>query len=166
MSLALIEICPYNPQYAEGVVAIVLSIQQREFKIPILLEAQSDLMDIPGFYQRGVGNFWVALLGDEVVGTVGVLDIGNRQGAMRKMFVKSSFRSAEYRLGKRLLATLFQWCRSREVREIFLGTTEKFVSGHRFYERNGFREIPRPQLPSNFPIMSVDTKFYSVSLET
>jgi N-acetylglutamate synthase-like GNAT family acetyltransferase len=165
MRPSLIEICPFKPQYAEGVTAIVLSIQQMEFKIPISLEAQPDLMNIPGVYQRGAGNFWIALSGDEVVGTVGVLDIGNRQVAMRKMFVKSSFRSTEYRLGRQLLDTLFQWCRSQEVKEIYLGTAEKFVSGHRFYERNGFREIARSQLPSKFPVMSVDTKFYFYSLE-
>jgi GNAT superfamily N-acetyltransferase len=160
MSPTLIELCPFKPQYAESAVAVILSIQQTEFNIPISLEAQPDLLNIPGFYQRGVGNFWVALFGDEVVGTVGLLDIGNSQAALRKMFVKSSFRGIEYRVGKRLLDTLFQWCRSHGVREIYLGTTEKLIVAHRFYERNGFREIIPPQLPTSFPVMSVDTKFY------
>ena len=39
---------------------------------------QPDLLQIPQFYQSGAGNFWVALDGEEVVGTVALLDIGNR----------------------------------------------------------------------------------------
>jgi hypothetical protein len=48
--------------------------------------------------------------------------------------------------------------------EVYLGTTEKFFAAHRFYEKNGFREIAQTKLPASFPIMTVDTKFYSRSL--
>jgi predicted N-acetyltransferase YhbS len=48
------------------------------------------------------------------------------------------------------------------VREVFLGTTARFLAAHRFYEKNGFREIARQALPHSFPVMSVDTKFYVV----
>jgi len=164
MAPASIEILPYQPEYAESVIALVLSIQQREFGIPILLEEQPDLLNIPRFYQRGTGNFWVAISGDEVVGTVGLLDIGNGSAALRKMFVKASFRSVKICLGKRLLETLIRWCGANGIKGIYLGTTELFLSGHRFYERNGFREISLSQLPSNFPVMPVDTKFYSLDL--
>jgi len=50
------------------------------------------------------------------------------------------------------------------VRELFLGTTAQFVAAHRFYEKHGFREIARPDLPPTFPVMSVDTKFYMLAL--
>ena len=46
------------------------------------------------------------------------------------------------------------------IREIYLGTTPKFLAAHRFYEKNGFAEIGKESLPEAFPIMSVDTKFY------
>ena len=46
----MIEIVPYTPQHADGVVAVILPIQQIEFEIPITLDAQPDLKDIPGFY--------------------------------------------------------------------------------------------------------------------
>jgi len=75
----MIDITPFRPQHAEGVVSVILPIQQAEFEIPITLEAQPDLPDIPGFYQQGKGNFWVAFDGLEVVGSVALLDIGNGQ---------------------------------------------------------------------------------------
>jgi N-acetylglutamate synthase-like GNAT family acetyltransferase len=160
----MIAITPFRPEHADGVVAVILPIQQTEFEIPITLDGQPDLKDIPGFYQRGCGNFWVAIDGQEIVGTVALLDIGNGQAALRKMFVKATHRGAEQGVAKRLLDTLMTWCQARGVREVFLGTTAKFLAAHRFYEKNGFGEIARADLPANFPVMVVDTKFYSRAL--
>ena len=156
----MIEIGPFAPQHAQGVVDVILPIQRLEFEIPISLEAQPDLQDIPGFYQKGLGNFWVALDEGSVVGTVALVDIGQSQVALRKMFVSAAYRGAEHGVAKRLLDTLLQWCLERGVKEIFLGTTSKFLAAHRFYEKNAFTEIDRSQLPASFPLMVVDTKFY------
>lgn len=156
----MIEIVPFEPRHGEGVVAVILPIQQSEFEIPISLEAQPDLQSIPSFYQRGYGNFWVALADGEVVGTVALLDIGNAQAALRKMFVKAAHRGPEHGIAARLLATLLDWCRERGVKEVYLGTTAKFLAAHRFYEKNGFREVARADLPPSFPVMVVDTRFY------
>ena len=156
----MISISPFRPEHADGVVAVILPIQQTEFEIPITLDGQPDLKDIPGFYQRECGNFWVAMDNQEIVGTVALLDIGNGQAALRKMFVKATHRGREHSIAKRLLDTLLAWCRAHGVSEIFLGTTARFLAAHRFYEKNGFGEIPRDALPPSFPVMVVDTRFY------
>ena len=161
----MIEVVPFAPRHADGVVAVILPIQQSEFGIPITLGAQPDLQDIPNFYQRGDSNFWVALDEQEVVGTVALLDIGHDQVALRKMFVAAAYRGAEHGVARRLLETLLAWCRARGVREIYLGTTAKFLAAHRFYEKSGFREIARGELPESFPVMVVDTKFYCRALQ-
>jgi N-acetylglutamate synthase-like GNAT family acetyltransferase len=160
----MVRIVPFSPEHADGVVSLILPIQQHEFEIPITLEAQPDLRDIPGFYQHGQGNFWVALDGDSVVGTVALLDIGHDQGALRKMFVASSHRGAHHGVAAALLHVLLTWCRARDIRAVFLGTTARFLAAHRFYEKNGFREISREALPPSFPVMVVDTKFYELQL--
>ena len=160
----MIEIIPFTPKYAKSVVDVILPIQQLEFEISISLEAQPDLQDIPGFYQRGAGNFWVALANGDVVGTVALVDIGMNQAALRKMFVSSDYRGTGHGVAMRLLETLLQWCHEHDVHEVFLGTTSKFLAAHRFYEKNAFREITRSQLPSSFPVMAVDTKFYCRAL--
>lgn len=156
----MIDIVPFSAAHADGVIDVILPIQQSEFGIPITLEAQPDLRDIAGFYQRGNGNFWVALDGEKVAGTVALLDIGGNQAALRKMFVRATHRGSEHGIAGRLLETLLAWCRMRGVREVYLGTTAKFLAAHRFYEKNGFREIARDELPASFPVMVVDTKFY------
>ena len=150
----------FNPAFADGVVATILPIQREEFGIPIRLEDQPDLLDISGFYQKGAGNFWVALEDGKVVGTIALLDIGNGQAALRKMFVASEFRGASRGVASALLATLLAWAVEHSVSKVYLGTTAAFTAAHRFYEKHGFVEVTQQALPAAFPVMKVDTKFY------
>lgn len=129
-----------------------------------LESVQPDLLNIQGFYQKGRGNFWVAKIAGRVVGTIALIDLGDGQGALRKMFVASGFRGAGSGVAVALLAVLRSWTLEKGFREIFLGTTEKFLAAHRFYEKNGFQEISKSSLPPAFPVMAVDTKFYHLPL--
>ena len=154
----------FVPHDAAAVAAVIVPIQQREFGIPITLAEQPDLADIAGFYQRGNGNFWVAEVDGRVVGTIGLLDIGNREVALRKMFVDAAFRGGVHGTAQRLLEAAIAWCLERGVRDVYLGTTAAFLAAHRFYEKNGFIGIDKAALPVAFPVMSVDTRFFSRSL--
>ena len=60
----------------------------------------------------------------------------------------------------KLLDALLAHARVQGVSEIFLGTTEKFLAAHRFYEKKGFTELQKAALPKAFPMMAVDSKFY------
>lgn len=156
----MIDIVPYATSHADAVVALILGIQRDEFGVPVTLQDQPDLLDVERFYRRGAGNFWVALDAGAVVGTIALLDVGDGRAALRKMFVAASHRGARHGVAQRLLDTLIAWCGARGVRQIDLGTTEKFLAAHRFYEKNGFVGITRDELPSTFPVMQVDTRFY------
>jgi GNAT superfamily N-acetyltransferase len=158
--MAKINIEIYSDLYRQSVPDLILNIQQHEFGIPITLEQQKDLKDIPAFYQVNNGNFWVAIDNGMVVGTIALLDIGNGRGALRKMFVKAEYRGKEYGTGQKLLNTLLEWARHKMFTEILLGTTEKFIAAHRFYEKNKFIQIEKESLPEEFPIMPVDVRFY------
>lgn len=157
-------ILPYSPEHQAGVVDLILPIQRREFALDITLGAQPDLLDIPGFYRRGRGNFWVAVDQGAVVGSIALLDIGGGQGALRKMFVRADRRGAERGVAREFLARLLDWARSRSFTEVFLGTTPQFLAAHRFYEKNGFTLLDRAALPPAFPVMVVDSRFYRLSL--
>ena len=155
-----VNIHPYNNKYRDTVTSLICSIQRNEFEVDITLEDQPDLKNIESFYQNGRGNFWIAFVNEELAGTIALLDIGNYQGALRKMFVSEKFRGKEYSVGLSLLKILFSWAAEKDYKEIFLGTTEKFIAAQRFYEKNGFEEIAKQKLPENFPVMNVDVKFY------
>jgi N-acetylglutamate synthase-like GNAT family acetyltransferase len=158
------EIIPYQPSFKSDVLGLIVSIQRDEFAIEITAAQQPDLDDVSSFYQVGMGNFWVAVVDGRVVGTISLLDIGHHQGALRKMFVHREFRGRRTGTAGRLLETLLEWAQDKAVRELFLGTTSKFVAAHRFYEKNGFLEVDRSALPPAFPIMSVDTTFFRRAL--
>ena len=135
--------------------------QQKEFFIPITYAEQPDLHDIPASYRCGVGEFWVARASDIVVGSVALIGIGNRQGALRKMFVDRDWRGAAHGgVATKLLETLLAFAAKNEIDEIFLGTTAAFAAAHRFYRKHGFAEIAADALPPAFPRMRVDTMFF------
>lgn len=156
-------IVPFEPKHTDGVVALILPIQQIEFNVPITLAMQPDLLEIPSFYQKGIGNFWVAIDENEVVGTIALIDIGNAQVCLRKMFLKATHRGSATGLGQALLDIAIVWCEAHAVTDIFLGTREDLTAARRFYERNGFTLLPKANLPESFPVMSVDSHFYQYS---
>lgn len=155
---------PFSAADTDKVIDLILSIQATEFGIRITREDQPDLDRIPEYYQTGNGNFWIALAGEDVVGTISLLDIGNRQVALRKMFVRSDYRGREKGVAQKLLELALSWAKARQVCDIYLGTTALFLAAHRFYEKNGFQEIAKADLPGAFPVMAVDTKFYRLAL--
>lgn len=155
-----VEIKKYDDHYQSQVVELILSIQKEEFNIPISIEEQPDLLNIPKFYQTGCGNFWVAISNDQVIGTIAIIDIGNQICALRKMFVDKNVRGKERGIAMSLLDTVVAWSQEHGIKEIYLGTTSSYLAAHRFYEKHGFNEIDKRLLPRAFPVMSVDSKFY------
>ena len=101
---------------------------------------------------------------ERVVGTIGVVDIGNKQVALKKMFVHADARGKASGVAQALMDTAKNWCRAKGIESIILGTTPGMVAAHRFYEKNGFVEQQMDELPPNFPIVHVDTKFYRCEL--
>jgi len=148
---------------AAAVLALILSIQREEFGFPITAADQPDLAVIPDFYQTGSGDFWVAELDGEIVGTIALTDIGGRAAALRKMFVAPEGRG-EAGAARALLETALKHARALALTDLYLGTTDTFLAAHRFYEKNGFTRVAPDDLPPAFPRMAVDTRFYQLRL--
>ncbi|MGE6595250.1 MULTISPECIES: GNAT family N-acetyltransferase [Bacillus] len=159
-----IHIVPYESKFQEEVVNLIVHIQQKEYNVPITKEEQPDLLEIETFYQRNHGSFWVATYGGKVVGTVALLDIGGQQVALRKMFVKKEFRGKEWGASHMLLQKAISWAENKKLKDIYLGTTVKFLAAHRFYEKNGFQNVNVEELPKSFPVLEVDKKFYRYTI--
>jgi len=160
----MISIIEYSPEYQQKVIDMILEIQQKEYGISITADDQPDLKNVYEFYLKDGGNFWIALSEGAVAGTIALKNIGNKSGALRKMFVKSEYRGGEKNVASRLLSILTGWSSAKGYRDIYLGTTDKYKAAHRFYEKKGFEEILKEQLPESFPVMAVDSKFYHISI--
>ena len=159
-----ITIKPIYNDYSDQIIDIILTIQQDEFKLPITIDHQPDLLDIENNYHRGGGCFWGAFLDNELIGTIALINCGHETGCIRKMFVKKEFRGKEFGTAQLLLNTLLQYCRDQQLMHIYLGTVHQLKAAHRFYERNGFSAIDVIDLPTYFPLMKTDNMFYQLHL--
>ena len=160
----MITITEYSSPWQQQVIDLILPIQQQEFHVPITLEDQKDLTNIESFYQNDKGNFWIALNGDKVVGTISLVCFSDSEAALRKMFVQKEFRGKETGTAQRLLDELLQWSKEKNIRTIYLGTLGHMHAAQRFYRRNGFMEIKQEELPKNFPLMHVDSMFFKLNV--
>ena len=161
----MIKIIPYKPHHRDQIVNLILTIQQIEFQVPITIADQPDLLIIDEFYQQRNGNFWVALNADnQVVGTIALIDNGENFGTIRKMFVRADARGKEGGVAAALFQTLEEKAIQNKMTSLYLGTVQKLKASHRFYSKNGFVEIPKADLPNNYPLMAVDTMFFKKEL--
>ena len=150
--------------YSEQIINLILPIQQIEFNVPVTLDDQPDLLDIEINYHQTGGNFWGAMHKKELVGTIAMINTGHNVSALRKMFVKKEYRGKSFNIAQRLLETYIQFCKDNEVKDIYLGTVELLKAAHRFYEKNGFTKIDVTALPSYFPRMMADNRFYHLHI--
>lgn len=154
----------FEPRFESDVKSLILNIQQNEFLIPITAEDQPDLSIIPDFYQIKNGQFWVALHQGELVGTIALIDCGEGVGCIRKMFVKKEFRGKPHQIAQQLLNLLIEWSTAKGFKNLYLGTIARLEAAMSFYQKNGFRPIPKAELPEVFPAMSLDTHFFQLAL--
>jgi putative acetyltransferase len=160
----MIVITPFENKYTEGIVKLILDIQILEFQVPITLKEQPDLLVISEFYQINKGQFWVALDGENVVGSIALIDCGEGIGCIRKMFVKKEYRGGKYGIAQNLLNKLIAWAIEKDFENLYLGTIERLQAAIAFYKRNGFTLIEKSLLPKSFPIMAVDTNFFEKNI--
>lgn len=157
---AILRIQPFEKKHANAVISLILPIQQLEFGVQVTAADQPDLLDIPAYYFKGDGHFWVAVTGEQVVGSIGLLDFGKGGFALRKMFVDKAYRGAAHNIAQQLWLTAKEWVSRHDGKVIYLGTVEVLKAAHRFYEKNGFFRVDIEELPPDFPRMAVDTVFY------
>jgi DNA-binding MarR family transcriptional regulator/GNAT superfamily N-acetyltransferase len=151
-------------EFSGQAIGLILPIQQKEFAVPVTLEGQPDLMDIEKYYHQSGGGFWGAFLENELLGTIGLINIGKGNGVIRKMFVQRDYRGKDWGIAQRLLDTLKDFCLEAGIQNIYLGTIDIMKAAARFYERNGFVRILRSEFPTGFPLMAVDNTFYHLPL--
>lgn len=160
-----LEIQTIGNSYSEQAIDLILTIQQKEFNIPITIQDQPDLLQIESFYKEAGGNFWGAFVDGELVGSIALVKFDEKAGAIRKMFVKKEFRGKELNIAQELLDVLISFCRKNGINDLYLGTITVLKAAQRFYERNNFVKIEKENLPVKFPLMSADDIFYHLTID-
>jgi N-acetylglutamate synthase-like GNAT family acetyltransferase len=155
---------PFESKYQPEVIELIERIQVGEFNIPIEEGQRKELQSISSSFQKDKGNYWVALFNEKVIGTIAVIDIGHNAFELRDVFLDKEYRGSHTGYAKRLLDTVLEWAKQHQVKTIYLGTTLSFRAAHRFYEKHGFHEIARNEMPSYCQPMDCDEKFYQLDL--
>jgi N-acetylglutamate synthase-like GNAT family acetyltransferase len=155
---------PFEPKYQSEVIALIEQIQVGEFNLPIEEGQRNELQSISNSFQKDKGNYWIALFNEKVIGTIAVIDIGHQAFELRDVFLDKEYRGSLTGFAKKLLDTVLVWSKDHNVNTIYLGTTLFFRAAHRFYEKHGFREIARKNMPPYCQPMDCDEKFYRLDL--
>ncbi|MBA3237283.1 MAG: GNAT family N-acetyltransferase [Parachlamydiaceae bacterium] len=154
---------PFADKYQNEVVGLIERIQVGEFNIPIEEGQRKELESISESFQKDKSNYWIAIFNGKVVGTIAVIDIGYEAFELRDVFLDKEYRST-FGFAKKLLETVLFWSKKHAIKTIYLGTTLAFRAAHRFYEKHGFRELERSEMPSYCQPMDCDEKFYKLDL--
>lgn len=152
----------FNIADQNSVKEFVLSIQNDEFNLGFTDADQPDLLYTKKFYSNG--NFWIARVNEEIVGTIGLQNLDNHNGVLRKMFVRNDYRGTEHKIAQKLFDALIDFASKINLKVIWLDTPSIAVASHRFYERNGFEQTDKLNLPANYVFPDKNSKIYKLKI--
>jgi N-acetylglutamate synthase-like GNAT family acetyltransferase len=141
-------IIKYQEKYKQQVIDLILHIQNAEAGINLQIEEQPDLLNIPLYYEKSGGEFWIAVDNEEVIGTIAFMNYGNGNGVLKKFFVRADWRGRK--LGLALYQTLMKCVKKSGYRQLLLDTPSVAKASHRFYEKAGFLQISKNELPFHY----------------
>ena len=127
-------IVPFEPGHLDGF-RVLVGNTLREFGFEPDPTFDGDLDDPAATYAA----LWVALDGDDVVGSVALRDLGDGALELKRMYLRPDQRGRG--LGKELLALALGWAREHGARAVRLDTSERMVAAQRLYESHGFRRV-------------------------
>lgn len=98
----MVEIKEYEDADRDEVIQLVLHCQNDGTRPIVSVEDQPELLHIPKKYFSAGGCFWVEKEDGRVIGSIGLMNLGNGIGALKKFFVYEDYRGAPYHLGRKL----------------------------------------------------------------
>jgi N-acetylglutamate synthase-like GNAT family acetyltransferase len=161
VSSALLDVTirPIHPDDQSRVERLVLTIQQDEYGYQLNTENQPDLKDVAAFFDRKHSAFWVAEdKAAQIVGCIGLMDIGDGACAMRKFMVAAHARGKANGVSA-ALTRIFEDHARKYCPFLTLSTVETTAAAQAFYTREGYRVVDQADLPGGFVAGPFDVVF-------
>ncbi|MCI1274377.1 MAG: GNAT family N-acetyltransferase [Clostridiaceae bacterium] len=156
------KIIKYKNNYKQQIIDLVLHIQNSEAKINLSIDEQPDLLNIPFFYEKNGGEFWIAINNEDVIGTFAFMNYGNGNAVLKKFFVRADWRGKK--VGLKLYKTVINFLQENNYKQALLDTPSVAKSSHRFYEKAGFKKITKKELPFSYEYPDRDSYLYLLNL--
>lgn len=157
-----IRIIEYDAVYKQQVIDLILQIQNDEFQVGLPLAEQPDLLDVPSYYEKDGGAFLLALAGGLVIGTLAFMNYGAGNAVLKKFFVRADHRGTG--VGFALYQELMQRIGEGEYKRVLLDTPAVATKSHRFYERQGFKRVPKEAIPFDYVYPDRNSYLYLLEL--
>ena len=158
----MIPVKAFDPSQQDALASFVLGIQNGEFGLGFTAEEQPDLRDTSSFYKGG--GFWTAIHENRVVGCIGLQRLNADYGVLRKLFVAKAFRGGAFKLADKLFLKLRTRATEVGLKKILLDTPSVARASHRFYEKNGFVEIRKTDIPKGYSYPDRDSRIFELIL--
>jgi len=129
-----LRIVPLRAEHAPGFRALVAD-TLREYGFDPDPQLDPDLADAAAIYEA----VWVALVEDEVVGSVALRRLGASEVELKRMYLRPRLRGRG--VGRKLLQMAIAWAREHRIERIALDTTQEMQAARRLYEANGFTRV-------------------------
>jgi molybdenum cofactor guanylyltransferase len=129
-----VRILPFRAEHVDGFRALVAD-TLREYGFEPDPRLDPDLADPGSVYEA----FWVAVMHEEVVGSVALRRIGPRAVELKRMYLRPRLRGRG--VGRKLLQTALAWAREHAVERIALDTSERMEAAQHLYEAHGFVRV-------------------------
>lgn len=155
------EIKMYENKYKNQVIALILYLQNFDNRVDLSLEEQPDMNDIPSYYLKDGGGFWIAVNeNDDVVGTLGLMKKYNQCGVLKKFFVAPEYRGREKGVSGGLFNELITHAKKCNLTQIVLDTPSACHRAHGFYHKMEFKQITKDELPIKYDYPDRDSDIF------
>jgi putative acetyltransferase len=98
-----------------------------------------DLFALEERYSGDKGTFFVAELGGQVVGTVGITLEGDQKAEVHRLYVSPHHRRLG--LGRSLMQQALTWAHERDIIEMIAWSDTRFGKAHQLYRSLGFTQL-------------------------
>ena len=134
----------YQPGDEKSIIALEDTVL-KEYGFRFLPKLDRDLLDIPKYYTNRMGQFFVLVDGDKVVGSIGVSKITARVCKLRRFYILKHYRKQGW--GRKLYQEALEFIRGVGYGEIWLSSAPQFKDALRFYEYAGFKRTEKTLWP-------------------
>ncbi len=152
------KIITYQDQYKTAVRELIFEIAEKELGHHSK-SGRPDLSNIKEIYQTERGNFWLALDGGKLVGTIGLREMRHGIGHFTRFYVDKDYRRKG--IGSKLFFALIKFAEKNNYKKIFLATSSDQIAANKFYVKMGLKRIYSP--PDDLPHSSTDEVFYEIN---